>query len=1371
MGLDNEASKPPPATQNEGGLDATIVDRKIGADPAIVGTDNAATETASALFRSDLHSARIPESAADARSNLHAFRADLAQGEGVGKARTTMHSIEGRPVFGTESTNAEGVTTFYAPKGDRSWTVNTDGTYTPIQRNLTGDAGVVHPSVTGTGDRPAATATSDGVAATPEVATVRPERVARQFEDLPPGAQRYLNDPQVRDFLAAHPQVAQGERTVTGSAVTYKAADGSQISFEAGGRNNNVNSVRFAPAGATEATQLTRGGEPTRVPLQPTVAPAATGDTRLAVTPGGEVRAIPVLDAHGRPVIASRDGGVTPPVVAPVRVEPAQPVRPAPGQMVENQGNLNHPNNPNNPFNRAITEAFGAQSFNHRTGQLTMPDGSVQQLDRQQLREQYKQFQGQGQDVGRLVDSIRQQQQQQGHVQVQPGGQRPELLPGGQRPELLPGGQRIGGIEVPGQQRPGGNVDLQQILRQQEAARLGQLDGGQNPRGLDLQQQLRDMQGQRFQQFQQDMHNPLIRAQMLDAMRQIQSGNLQNLGTNGQRMADIMKEIGLDKAGAFKNMLENPQGQLRFDKLDQLSQAKLANFMDLMQGKDPLRLPGIADSGRPLTPVERLADFLRLHERVLDKVPTGECGKAFFMELNKILKDVNAQFALEPGKGLTATDIIGRRLQDGRMASELGLLPGLLDKSIVRPELRNLPPAETFGIKLNPGEQMAVRMMQLQQELAAKTINPSVVRMAEQALAPQMTGRPLDVVLQTARQFDPIGLNVANTTINHVVRELSIKDAATNPAVTATAANMVAGRDFNASVKIDPAAMKSQDAQTATKAQQDAVAAAVQQFGMRIDPGAVVRDAGLISQPGALDATGMTSQNAAAAMKALEEEQARCKKKEEEEENRLEKEQDTKEAAMAALLAARKRKELKDKEEQEKADEKDKKEPERRVKYIVKEGDTLESIATKMLRDKRLAALIYEINKAIIPVVMRKGKEVVALRPKMVIWLPTTTDVKEFRGRLQAGGSVAVDLNQGSKDLTPEEELAAKYGDNWEGNQGAKNAQAGEALEDLAADAVAGAKKRRENIEKLLGPLKSSSQGKGRCTTYLVRLGDTLKSVAMKHPLLQDVTLWKLLAEVNDLTSKTDEKGHPMASLRRGTAIAIPTNEEIDAYRARDHKGERKSVHSSGTHDIRTKNCGGCGRATIVGASICPGCFRSFDEEVKVAPNTIPRSTARPGFNTTRFGGAPTVPASTSGGISTQEKIAQSPATQPVSTDDSTQFVAATPGGDGSTTQVVSEPPTDSVQLSELVRVSRSGEVETTGLKLRLEMRLTGSYWLPVVAYEIFQDVSLRHEYTADGSRKTVRIDLPPQAAKELAENDITSNHEVYCDKFASTAR
>jgi hypothetical protein len=90
---------------------------------------------------------------------------------------------------------------------------------------------------------------------------------------------------------------------------------------------------------------------------------------------------------------------------------------------------------------------------------------------------------------------------------------------------------------------------------------------------------------------------------------------------------------------------------------------------------------------------------------------------------------------------------------------------------------------------------------------------------------------------------------------------------------------------------------------------------------------------------------------------------------------------------------------------------------------------------------------------------------------------------------------------------------------------------------------------RRENIERLLGPLTDKKPDDDTRTRYVARLGDTLKSIATKHPSLQDVALWKLVAELNSLSTETDDKGAPLAKLSRGTTLKLPTQADIDAFK------------------------------------------------------------------------------------------------------------------------------------------------------------------------------------------------------------------------------
>ena len=136
--------------------------------------------------------------------------------------------------------------------------------------------------------------------------------------------------------------------------------------------------------------------------------------------------------------------------------------------------------------------------------------------------------------------------------------------------------------------------------------------------------------------------------------------------------------------------------------------------------------------------------------------------------------------------------------------------------------------------------------------------------------------------------------------------------------------------------------------------------------------------------------------------------------------------------------------------------------------------------------------------------------------------------------------------------------------------------------------------KRRAQVEKLLGPVKSAPGA----PTYVVRLGDTLRSIATKHPALNDVKLWKLLAEKNNLSTSCDAKGNPKAILQRGSKLLLPTVKEIADFR----KGLKAApVATPDLSSVATvlepvsKECGFCRRLTTLSSTVCPACGFSFE--------------------------------------------------------------------------------------------------------------------------------------------------------------------------------
>lgn len=79
-------------------------------------------------------------------------------------------------------------------------------------------------------------------------------------------------------------------------------------------------------------------------------------------------------------------------------------------------------------------------------------------------------------------------------------------------------------------------------------------------------------------------------------------------------------------------------------------------------------------------------------------------------------------------------------------------------------------------------------------------------------------------------------------------------------------------------------------------------------------------------------------------------------------------------------------------------------------------------------------------------------------------------------------------------------------------------------------------------------------------------------------------------------------------------------------------------------------------------------------------------------------------------------------------------------------------------------------EVEVQGRRIakqQLEV-ISGDTWVPVLAYEVGSESSTRHEYSRDGRRKSISIDLPSIAVGQMVQNELSQNWEKYCDRFLS---
>jgi hypothetical protein len=303
-----------------------------------------------------------------------------------------------------------------------------------------------------------------------------------------------------------------------------------------------------------------------------------------------------------------------------------------------------------------------------------------------------------------------------------------------------------------------------------------------------------------------------------------------------------------------------------------------------------------------------------------------------------------------------------------------------------------------------------------------------------------------------------------------------------------------------------------------------------------------------------------------------------------EEDAKKKKDQEVLNADMQLILANKlrelKEKEDKERKEKEKAseEEKDKKDPKQktRLRYRVQEGDNLSSIAAKFLNDSNMAAAIFHINRTVIPVTTYSGKSYAVPSLESIIWIPSDDDVSEFT-KSGAGKEYESLGFAGVTYASAEDELMAKFGRRWyspvektkpaetDSQKAKRRANIENALGLLGADKkepeaaaeprrrplrnASDAAARRANIEKVLGPFAPENQSGFERLQYGVRLGESLKSISLKHPLLQSVDAWRLLAAVNGLSTETDAKGCPVAMLKRGMTLQMPTPAERDEFR------------------------------------------------------------------------------------------------------------------------------------------------------------------------------------------------------------------------------
>ncbi len=398
------------------------------------------------------------------------------------------------------------------------------------------------------------------------------------------------------------------------------------------------------------------------------------------------------------------------------------------------------------------------------------------------------------------------------------------------------------------------------------------------------------------------------------------------------------------------------------------------------------------------------------------------------------------------------------------------------------------------------------------------------------------------------------------------------------------------------------------------------------------------------------------------------------------------------------------------------------------AKYTVKPNDSLESIASTKLGTKDFWSLIYELNKHKIPVKIVLGKKLFVLTAGMILLLPSKRQQREWRKRK---------LSQ------------AAY---------AQQAQVSSRLMDVDEEQLAANKNRRSNVEKLLGSFTKAPQA----PSYVVRLNDTLTTIATKHPALNDASLWKLLAAKNNLPTP-----NASAKLQRGTKLLLPTAQEIAEFRKASAVKQGPKTAPLTVAEPVGKECPDCHRLTTLRTPVCPACGHSFEgpqtsiegtintdaqfgtrlddrtvvsvqlpQDEPVSPNAPTRSLNEQSANTTNAGHSEIV------------------AAKHVSANEETVIERSIE------------------ELSNICKLTTStierGEV--TLYRSQLEVK-RDDRWHIILFYELSNDASMRQEILPTGSMLNMKIDLPLSLAQDMVRNDLSSNWLSYSKKFLAGKR
>ncbi len=253
-----------------------------------------------------------------------------------------------------------------------------------------------------------------------------------------------------------------------------------------------------------------------------------------------------------------------------------------------------------------------------------------------------------------------------------------------------------------------------------------------------------------------------------------------------------------------------------------------------------------------------------------------------------------------------------------------------------------------------------------------------------------------------------------------------------------------------------------------------------------------------------------------------------------------------------------------------------------RVRYLVMDGDTLNSIAANQLGDVRFTDLLVTINRVQIEFVDCENGKSVHIRPGQMLWLPGMNELviykkHFFQAKARSTSSktstsfwpISLSGQPSGAEASPSKDtIVSSAPVPLSGTKsGGKNIfsvapiltgnEKRVKLEDRAADSMqqplssslSAIRFSGNRIHVSLGDIEKSIQRISERRCYHVVDNEGLTEICAHDPVIHDHRLWALVARMNGLSTATDMCGRPTARLIPGQFLVLPNEHEVAQFR------------------------------------------------------------------------------------------------------------------------------------------------------------------------------------------------------------------------------